>query len=76
MKTMGIIEESRSPWRSQVVVVPKTNGSIKLCIDYHKVNKVVTFNTFLMPQVDNMLEKVSQDKYISTLDSTRAIGKS
>lgn len=54
-----------------MVVVPKTNGSIQLSIDYCKVNEVVTFDAFLMPQVDDMLEKVGQAKCISTLDLTK-----
>lgn len=41
------------------------------CIDYHKVNKIATFNAFLMPQVDDMLEKVGQAQYVSTLNLTK-----
>lgn len=66
-----IIEESRSPWRSPVLVIPKTNGSVWLCVDYCKVNKIATFDAFLMPQVDDMLERISQARYISTLDLTK-----
>lgn len=53
------------------MVVPKPDGSIRLCIDYHKINEIATFDAFLIPQIDNMLEKVGQVQYISTLDLTK-----
>lgn len=71
MKKVGIIKESWNCWRSPAVVVPKTNGSIRLCISYRKVNEIAVFDTFLMPQVNDMLEKISQGEYISTLDLTK-----
>lgn len=71
MKKLGLIEESQSPWRSLIVVVPKTDGFIRLCIEYHKINEITTFDAFPMPQVDDMLEKVDQAQYISTLDLTK-----
>ncbi|KYO40986.1 hypothetical protein Y1Q_0013732 [Alligator mississippiensis] len=63
MKKVGIIKESWNCWRSPAVVVPKTNGSIRLCISYRKVNEIAVFDTFLMPQVNDMLEKISQVKH-------------
>ncbi|KYO45568.1 hypothetical protein Y1Q_0017745 [Alligator mississippiensis] len=54
-----------------MVVVLKTDVSICLCSDCHKVNEIVMFVAFPMPQVDNMLDKVGQAQYISTLDLTK-----
>ncbi|GFW39489.1 retrovirus-related Pol polyprotein from transposon 412 [Trichonephila clavipes] len=36
----GIIEECESPYASPVVLIPKPNGTFRLCIDYGKLNEI------------------------------------
>ena len=35
----GIIEESSSPWLAPAVFVRKKTGDIRICVDYHELNK-------------------------------------
>lgn len=40
MLELGVIEESQSPWNSPVVLVRKSNGKARLCLDSRVVNTV------------------------------------
>ena len=71
MLKMGIITRSDSPWASPIVVVPKTDGSIRLCVDYRKVNSVSVPDPFPLPRVEDLVDKVGRAKYLTKIDMTR-----
>lgn len=45
---MGIIEESHSDWNSLVGLVPKTDGSVRFCVDFTKISAVSKFDAYPM----------------------------
>ncbi len=71
MLEMGVIEESRSDWASPIVLVPKTDGSVRFCVDYRKVNAVSKFDAYPMPRVDELLDRLGTARFYSTLDLTK-----
>ncbi|CAM4612755.1 unnamed protein product [Leuciscus chuanchicus] len=71
MLDMGVIEESNSDWASPIVLVPKTDGSVRFCVDYRKVNAVSKFDAYPMPRVDELLDRLGTARFYSTLDLTK-----
>ncbi|CAM4597146.1 unnamed protein product [Lepidochelys kempii] len=71
MLQMGVIRPSGSAWASPVVLVPKPDGEICFCMDYHKLNAVTRQDNYPMPRTDELLEKLGQSQFISTLDLTK-----
>uniref|UniRef100_K7EX57 ribonuclease H n=1 Tax=Pelodiscus sinensis TaxID=13735 RepID=K7EX57_PELSI len=71
MKQWGVIEESRSKWRSPIILVPKRDGSVRFCIDFRKVNGISQFDAYPMPRVEELLECLGRARYISTLDLSK-----
>uniref|UniRef100_A0A8R1DZW4 RNA-directed DNA polymerase n=1 Tax=Caenorhabditis japonica TaxID=281687 RepID=A0A8R1DZW4_CAEJA len=62
------ITESNTPWISPIVLVPKKNGSLRVCLDFRKLNEVTIPDNFPLPRIDSILEKVGGSKFFSSLD--------
>jgi len=67
----GIIEESESPWASPIVMVPKSDGTLRLCTDFREVNAATVPGPFPLPRVEDLLDRVGQARYLMKLDMTR-----
>jgi hypothetical protein len=46
---LGLIRPSVSPWVAPVIFVKKKDGSLRLCIDYRDLNRVIVKNRYPMP---------------------------
>lgn len=64
----GIIEESRSPFASPTVVVPKKDGRHRVCIDYRRVNQKIIRDHYPLPLIEDQLDRLAQARVYSTLD--------
>ncbi|GFX06409.1 hypothetical protein TNCV_2939371 [Trichonephila clavipes] len=64
----GIIEECESPYASPVVLIPKPNGTFRLCIDYRKFNEITVADTYPLPRMDDLLHQAKLTPFMSTLD--------
>jgi len=64
----GFIRPSQSPWSSPVIPVPKPDGSIRLVVDYRKLNSCTATDKYPLPRVDELLAQVGQATCLTTLD--------
>ncbi|XP_065416479.1 uncharacterized protein LOC135974099 [Chrysemys picta bellii] len=71
MLALGVIEPSQSEWRSPVVLVPKPDGTRRFCIDFRRVNAISHFDAYPMPRVDELLGRLGEAQYITTLDLSK-----
>ena len=54
----GFKRPSTSPWGAPVLFLRKKDGSLRMCIDYRKLNKVTIKNRFPFPMIDDLFEQL------------------
>ena len=62
------IEPSQSDWRSPCILVPKPDGTFRMCTDYRKVNSVTKTDSFPVPRMDDCIDNIGQAKYVTKFD--------
>lgn len=74
MEREGIVEKCKaSGWNSPIILVPKRdeNGlktKYRLVVDFRKLNEATIPFQFPIPQIDCIIDRLSNSKYFSTLD--------
>nr|CDS24962.1 KRAB A domain containing protein [Echinococcus granulosus] len=63
-----VIKPSKSPWASPIALVKKNDGSLRLCIDFMKLNAVTKKNAFPLPHINDSLDSLHGSQWFSTLD--------
>ena len=71
MLDSGIIEPLASQWSAPMVLVKKKDGTLRLCVDYCRLNSVSQIDAYPMPRVDEMLDRLGKAHFICTMDLTR-----
>ena len=68
MLDANVIRPSCSPWSSLIVVVGKQDGGHRFCVDFRKLNSVISHNSYPLPNIDDMLAFLGETKYCTCLD--------
>eukprot|EP00253_Pinus_taeda_P022505 PITA_22505 len=68
MLDKGYIRPSVSPSGAPVLFVKKKDGTLRLCIDYRKLNKVTIKSTYMLPRVDDLFNQLKGASVFSKID--------
>lgn len=71
MLDTGAVQQSQSPWASPVVLAPKKDGSVRLCVDYRRLNAVTVRDSYPFPSIDSIMYAIGNAKVFTTLDCSR-----
>ena len=64
----GVVTPSHSPYAAPVVVVQKKDGSIRLCVDYRRLNSKTVKDAYPLPRIEESFNALAGSKYFTTLD--------
>ena len=70
LEELNIIEKVTTPssWILPVVIVPKKNGDVRLCIDMRQANTAVKRIKHPIPTIDEVLQDLNNSTMFSKLD--------
>ena len=66
-----IITPSSSGWAAPMVIVKKKDGSLRICVDYRRLNSRTKVDAYPMPRISDLIDQLGTAKYITTLDLTK-----
>lgn len=64
----GVIQESDSEYASPIVLVPKKNGELRMCVDYRSLNAITVKDRSPLPRVEDQLDRLAGKCFYTTLD--------
>ena len=68
----GIIRPSSSPWNSPIILVKKKDNTMRFVCDFRGLNNVTKKDTYPLPHIRDIIDKMQDAKYWSTLDAAGA----
>ena len=67
---VGFIREVKySTWLSNIVIVKKSNGKWRMCVDYTDLNKACLKDVYSLPKIDRLVDGTYGYKILSFLDA-------
>ena len=64
----GFIRPSASLWGAPVLFEKKNDGTMRLCIDYHELNRVTMRNKYPLPRIDDLFDQLQGARVFSKID--------
>ena len=64
----GFIRKSTYPAGAPILFVKKKDWSLRLCVDYRKLNNITIRNSYPLPLISDLLDRVKESKIFTRLD--------
>nr|GFA12820.1 transposon Ty3-G Gag-Pol polyprotein [Tanacetum cinerariifolium] len=64
----GFIRPSSSPWGAPIMFVKMKDGSFRMCIDYHELNKLTVKNRYPLLRIDDLFDQLQWSRVYSKID--------
>jgi hypothetical protein len=64
----GYVRESLSPCAVPVILVPKSDDTLRMCKDCHPINAISVRYRHPIPRLDNMLDELAGSTIFSKID--------
>ena len=68
LQNANAVVPSTSPFASPTILVKKKEGSMRLCIDYRKLNAVTKKDAHPLPRFEDIFDTLTGSKFFCTLD--------
>ena len=68
MLRLGVIRKSTSPWSSPILLVPKSDGKYRFCVDFRRLNAKSRKDVAPVPRIDTVFAMIGNSEIFSTMD--------
>jgi hypothetical protein len=66
----GLIRHSKSEWASPLHIVMKQDGTVRITVDYKRLNNVIEFDPYPMPNASQFYEELAGSPNSTSTKST------
>jgi Reverse transcriptase (RNA-dependent DNA polymerase) len=63
-----MLHSSKSPYGALMIFIKKKGGTLRMCVDYRALNKIMIRNNYPIPPVDDLLDSLFGAQVFSLLD--------
>ena len=69
----GIVDpvQEPTPWISSIAIVPKKNGTLRLCLNPQDLNRAILHEHYQLPTIEDIATRLHGAKVFSVLDVSK-----
>jgi hypothetical protein len=64
----GWVADSNSRYAAPIIFVKKADESLRMCVDYHALNKIPSKDWYRLPYIDDLLDRLHGARVFTKLD--------